>query len=621
MRKFLKQAFLILRWPAAAAAVGVFWGCVETVIVRTVFNSGTYFSRSLSSALNGRIIFYGLLSLTLWALIMLGALLGRRVFGPRVALAKVSGWTVALWAAAAAWVNLTIATSYLIQTHLSTLFHRRFAFIMLGAASSLIIVTAFIILIIKLRHRFSVAKTFTKYAAYSLLVAALTWAAIFYGYGHWRMWSRPIPSGFPNVVFITLDAWRADAFRDDISPGIKAYARKNAIIFTNARVPSTWTLPSFAATFTGSYNVTGPTGLERRNLALTTWAEAMRDGGYDTYAVFHNPHLDTTRFLLRGFSHFDYVRFNSFLSAVHYYDTIWYFARRGQRFAPETPGEANRELTDKTISFFHAHSRRPKFIWVHYLDPHYPYQPKAEILRERAPGLLDKGILGTDRGALLRENADALRALYESEVETVDGEVARLLVEIAAEPNTLVIISADHGEEFFEHGGTRHGRTVYDEVCRVPLLISLPKPDRGKFNLGENPSPVSLVDVPPSVLTYLGLPVPSSMEGRDDILSDEIPDDREIFVALNCPGYLTGALIAGDKKVLATLEGDGVRSEYYDLSADPGEQKPLPWDAAGAKLQRELITWLNEHSVVREEGAGGPSPFGDRADLRALGYM
>ncbi len=611
----------MLRWPAAATAVGIIWGYAETLVVRNVFNSGIYFSRSFSSAISGRIVFYGLLSLTIWALITLGAVSWRRISNRQIALSSINGWTVALWAAAATWVNLTLAVTYVVHTQLGLLPRNRLALILLGGLPSLVLVAAAVFLINRLRRRSSSARVATKYAAYSVLTAALASAVVFCGYERWRVSSRPVPSGLPNVVFITLDAWRADAFNEELSPGIANFAREKGLVFTNARAPSTWTLPSFAAVFTGSYNVTRQTGLERRGVALATWAEVMRDGGYDTFAVFHNPHLDTTRFVIRGFSRFDYIEFNSFLSAIHYYDTIWYFAKRGQRFAPEAPGEANRKLTDKTLSLVRSSSRRPKFIWVHYLDPHYPYQPENDILQERAPGLRNKSDLGTDRGTLLPENAGALKTLYECEVTTVDREVARLLAELEAEPNTLVIISSDHGEEFFEHGGTRHGRTVYDEVCRVPLIITLPKADRKTYVGGENSSPVSLVDIAPSVLGYLGLPVPSTMEGRDDIFYGEILGEREIFVALNCPAYLTGAIIAGDKKVLTTLEGEDVRSEYYDLKVDPGEQKPLPLDADGKRLEQELLAWLEKRNVVRGEGAGGYSPFGDRADLRALGYM
>jgi hypothetical protein len=621
IRTIVAKGARVLRRPATALAIGVLWSLAETLIIRTVFNSGFYFSRSFTSAFNGRVVFYGMVSLAVWALVTFGAAVWRRVSKGSFSLEAVSGRAIALWAAAAAWANLTIIAAYLVHDRLGVRPGNRPVLVLLTALPSLILVTAFILFLTLLRRRVSAARAVSKYAAYSLLAGALALAAASYGYGCFRSLSRPMPSALPNVVFITLDAWRADAFNDELSPAIATFARENGLVFTNARAPSSWTLPSVAAIFTGSYNVTLSNGVERRDDVRTTWAEAMRDGGYDTFAVFHNPYLDTVRFVNRGFTHLDYVRYDPFLGAIHFYDTAWYYAKRGQNFTPEAPGDANRRLTDKTLSVIRKDSKRPKFVWVHYLDPHYPYQSTADILREKAPHLSDKTNLGTDKGNLLPENAEAIKTLYECEVESTDREIARLLAELEPAPDTLVIISADHGEEFFEHGGTRHNRTVYDEVCKVPLIIALPEPDRAYAAAGETSSPVSLVDVAPSVLSYLGLPVPPTMEGRKDILSGEIPGDRRVFVILNSPEYLTAGLIVGGKKVITTLEGDDVRTEYFDLNTDPGEQKPLPLDEQGERLQTELRKWLDGLDVIRERGAADRSLFGDRADLRALGYM
>ncbi len=608
-----------LRWPAAALAVGVGWSLAETLIIRTVFDSGFYFSRSFTSAFNGRVIFYGLVSITVWALVSFGVRIWRRPFGRDPSLEAVSRRVIAFWAAAAAWVNLTITAAYLFHDKLGAPPGNRLVLIAFGAVPSLFIVVGLQILLNRLRRRSSVIRVALKSAGYALLAGTLALGAASCSYERLRSWSRPTPAGLPDVVFITLDAWRADAFRGDISPAIAAFARDNGRVFTNARTPSSWTLPSFAAIFTGSYNVTRPSGAERRELIQTTWAEVMRDGGYDTFAIFHNPHLDTTRFVSRGFTHFDYVRYNRFLAAIHFYDTVWYFARRGHRFARETPGEANSKLTDKALSVVRRPSKRPKFVWVHYLDPHYPYQPTEAVLRKKAPHLSGEIDVGTDKSKLSRENADVLIKLYECEVKSTDNEVATLLTELAAKPNTMVIISSDHGEEFFEHGGTRHGQTVYDEVCKVPLIVALPKADHTPAAAGETSSPVNLIDVAPSVLNYLGLPVPPTMEGRENILYGAPAADRRLFVFLNAPEYLTAALIIGDKKVITTLDGENVRSEYYDLSADPGEQHPLPFDEEGEQLRAELSERLDKLNVTRE--AGDSSLFGNRADLRALGYM
>jgi len=573
------------------------------------------------SALTGRFIFYGLLTVTLTVIFGLSfnlwSRLRRRDGTPRIA----GRGALCAAAAVAVWVNLALLSLYVIYEKISVPLDKWVFYVVGGVFVPAAIVSLMVISAVWLTKRFRPVRVILSYASTIVLVAGAVGAASVVFYQNYVLWARPPPPHLPDVILITLDAWRADALRGDISPGIVAYARNNGIVFTNAQAPSSWTLPSFAAIFTGSYNVTDRNGLERRDDVRTTWAEVMRDSGYDTFAVVHNPYLDTIRLLSRGFVHFDYVRFNRFLAAIHFYDTAWYFAKRVQRFAPETPGEANRKLTEKTLYLVRASSQKPKFIWVHYLDPHYPYQPTAEVLREKAPHLTGKTDLGTDKGALSRGNADAIKTLYECEVESTDREVTRLLAELAPRPNTLVVISSDHGEEFFEHGRTGHGKTLYEEVCKVPLVIVLPHADPERRGPSETSVPVSLIDVAPSILNYLDLAVPSKMEGRDDILKIEISTGREVFASLNFKKYLVAALTIDGKKVVITNKGDDVRTEYFDLNTDPGERTPLPLDEDGKLLRQKLQTWLNEQNVVREEGPGVPSPFGERADLRALGYM
>lgn len=617
IRKSLISNARLLRWPAAALAVGIMWSLAETLIIRYYFNSGLYFGRGFTPAFNGRIIFYGLVSVVLWGAITLAVHLWRRVFRGRPSLASSGPRAVAVLAAAAAWVNLSIVLTYAVHTEFGVPFRNRLALIVFAGLPAMVVIAAFVLLIIRLRLY---ANPALKLAAHISLTAALIIGACSYGYEWYRSLSRPRPSGLPDVVFITLDAWRADALRPDISPALARFAQENGLVFENARAPSSWTLPSFAATLTGSYNITEQCGLERRDDIRTTWAEVMRNNGYDTFAVVDNPYLDTNRLLTRGFNHYDNPYFKAFPAAVHFYDTAWYFALRGHRFIPDVPGEAERRLTRKVLSLLRKPSRRPKFIWVHYLNPHFPYQPAAAVLAKKAPYPPEEIEVFTDKRKLSPDKVGVIKTLYECEVESTDRDVAPLLAELAAAPNKLVIISSDHGEEFYEHGGTEHARTLYDEVCRVPLIIALPeaRPDRPR--VGQISSPVSLIDLAPSVLTFLGFPVPPTMEGRRDVLGGRVPPNREIYLALNSNEYLAAAIIAGDRKVIATISNDALRTEYYDLKADPEEQRPLPPDRKNERLKRKLLNWLCEKRVPREE-PGGPSPFGDRADLRALGYM
>jgi arylsulfatase A-like enzyme len=622
LRAILAKSARPALWLAGAFSIAFYWALAETLLVRRCFNSGYYFSTSFSSALNGRIVFYALASLAIWALLALGIRSWRRLRRRDAPLAAVGGRALLILGAAAAWANLNLVATYAAYSKLGAAISNTLLLLALGGVPAVIIVAALFFLLRKLWGRFVAAKTVLRNLAYVALATAVVVAASSYGYKYYKAWSRPVPSDLPDVVLITLDAWRADMFLEERTPNIFEFAQKNALVFTDARAPSSWTLPSFAATMNGCHTITNAMGVESTVEKRRTWAEVMRDNGYDTFAVLSNPYLDAVRYVHRGFSHYDYVNFNAVLSAVHFYDTAWYFALRGSMFKPEEPGRTSRRLTEKTLALLRRSTARPKFIWVHYLDPHYPYQPETYVLAKEAPGLLDKRDYGTNRGKLSEENVDIIKALYAYEVETTDAYVGRLLAELSPRGNTLTIISSDHGEEFFEHGNFEHRKTVYEEVVRVPLIISPPAREPGRPNAGPVTTPTSLVDVAPSVLSFVGLPVPATMEGRKGLLASNAPQNPTIYITFRHPdNRFFGAIIKEYKKAIIRTEDERVAAEYFDLGADPLEQRPLPLGAQGQKLRRTLTGWLDSRPDFREEEAEGRLSFGEREDLRALGYI
>jgi arylsulfatase A-like enzyme len=607
-------------WLAAAVGVGVYWALAETLIHRGLFATGFYYNASFANALNGRIIFYGLASCVLWILFTLVIKLVRRL--RRREPAAVGPRALAAVAAVATWVNLDIVVMYLLYERLGIKVKQGLAFPALVGIPALLVTAALLFVLIRLWRRPGRAKAVLRTAGRVILASGVALAVGSYGLKYYRSWTRPVPTELPDVVFITLDAWRADALNDEFSPEILGFAERDGVIFGRARSTAPCTLQSFAGALTGSYNVTRCNSMERKENLRTTWAQVMWARGYDTYAVLSNPYLDTVRLLHRGFAHYDYADFNPLLAAVHFYDTAWYFAIRGSAFVPEVPGTTSRRLTEKTLAVLRKNARRPKFVWVHYLDPHYPYQPTDAVLGENAPELLTKTAYGTDRSKLDAKNAPTIKALYDYEVKTTDGYVARLLVELTARPNVLVIISADHGEEFTEHGQFEHRKTLYDEVIRVPLIISLPKGDRGRVTASHVSAPISLTDVAPSTLTYLGFPVPGTMEGRTDIITGRAPEEREVYSTLWHPdGYFLATLLERDKKIIQTIKGGEATFQYFDLAADAGERNPLPPDDTGERLRDNVAAWVPDHVDFRASGVDEAQIFGDRADLKALGYV
>ncbi len=626
-RNALSRAFRATLWLAGAAAIGYYWGLVETILIRRTFRSGFYFSKDFFSALNGRFVFYGLAAVTLTLLAALVLYWWRRARPERTRAISIRAGALTAAAALAFWANLSFLSLYLIyeKTELPAWTEAAYA---AGFLIPAVITAAAVAAAIRLYVKYPTVRRAVSYAAYVLLTVAAM-AALSSAVRAWhRSHNRPMPRNLPDVVVITLDAWRADAFNPELTPALSDFARTNGVIFTNARAPSSWTLPSFSATLTGSYNIANVEGLRSGGASgrpwgavPRTWAEVMNDNGYDTYAVLSNPHLDAVRILSKGFSHFDYVGFHPALAAARFYHTAIYFAVRGRRCSREVPGETTRRLVDRTLKILRAPGRRPKFVWVHILDPHYPYQPLKEVLEDNAPYLLNRKAYGIDRRYLKQANYDTVRALYDQEVKSTDLLLAPLLAELEQRQGTIVIISADHGEEFFEHGGREHGHTLYDEVCRVPLIVALPGASRPSMRAREEPAPVSLVDVAPSVLNYLGLAVPPTMEGRQDLFETTSTEKREVFMTLNLAGNLLAAVVEGDKKVIARIKGREAEIKYFDLASDPNEQNPLAPEGDGERLRNRLVEWVRQRDVSGAFDEGDASLFGDREDLRALGYM
>lgn len=622
IRNITSKAVALARWPAAAISVGVYWSLVETLIHRRLYPTGFYYNPSFAAAFNGRVIFYGLVSCLLWSVFALGTMFARRLRGRDTSLTLAGARALLGSVAVATWVNLNIVAMYVVYERLGVPIKAGLALPALVGAPTLLITAALFLLLGRLWRRLSRAKVYFAAVGRIVLAAGLAVSVVSYGVKFYRSWSRPTPAELPDVVFITLDAWRADAFGPEFSPEILDYARNNGLSFSHARSTAPCTLQSFAGALTGSYNVTRGNSMEYKENLRATWAQVMWEHGYDTYAILANPYLDTVRLLHRGFASYYYADFNPFLAGIHFYDTAWYFAIRGSTFTPEDPGRTSRRLTKKALATLRKKSKRPKFIWVHYLDPHYPYQPTDDVLRAEAPYLLEKTNYGTDRNKLGVENVRTIKALYDFEVKTTDGYVARVLNELASRPNVLVIISSDHGEEFAEHGRFEHRKTLYDEVTRVPLVVALPEVDPERPSPLNASAPVSLIDVAPSTLRYLGLPIPRTMEGRTDLFRDVAPDGREIYTTLRHPdGPFLAALVKADRKVIFKAAGENISYEYFDLAADPGEQNPLPFDGPGEELRDELTAWVIRRVDLAESAVDEARVFGQRPDLKALGYI
>jgi arylsulfatase A-like enzyme len=368
-----------------------------------------------------------------------------------------------------------------------------------------------------------------------------------------RSAARPLPPGprilDGDVVLITLDAWRADRLRADIAPNLTALADAG-VRFTAAYAPVPHTSFSVATLLTGK-NVHALCELGVDASAHETLPRLLRRERVKTAAFFPPATFYIDRDKLAAFERskydFEYVK-------------LEYLA------APAR--------TDQVIRYFEEEKPPRAFVWVHYFEPHEPYEPHPGITEPSSP----------------------TAARYDGEITFVDREVGRLLEWLRTHRRgALVIVAADHGEEHSEHGGHYHGTTLYDEQIRVPLAFT---------TIGAAPAlparriahPVGLVDVAPTLLGLLGVPQPVRMRGQDlsPWLGETPPDEAllgPVFVEI---GRKKG-VIDGRDKLVCDLEIDDCR--LYDLVADPGERRDRTdpgAEAARRRLRALLDGWLDE---------------------------
>jgi arylsulfatase A-like enzyme len=293
-------------------------------------------------------------------------------------------------------------------------------------------------------------------------------------------------------------------------------------------------------------------------------------------------------------------------------------------------------ITDIALDRVARHPERPFFLYIHYIDPHYPYRPPAPwnvAFDHRKDGPRREG--GVDPAAVApaerREWTARTLDQYDGEILFADHHVGRLLKEMEARgalDNTLIIVTADHGEEFFDHGDIGHGRTAYDEVLRVPLLMRWP----GRIPAGAvHDGLVGLIDMMPTILGLVGVQVPAGLQGTN--LTAQVtgaapaPPERQLFTQVVNDASRLDAIHDERHKVIRHVRGPRRGTEeVYDRARDPAERANLAGQVPplAAALQKHLDTFTRvmaeKASLIRPEQAKSLDKDTERA-LRSLGYI
>jgi arylsulfatase A-like enzyme len=421
----------------------------------------------------------------------------------------------------------------------------------------------------------------------------------------------------PNILLLTIDTIRADAtgfggstrpttpFLDSLAAG--------ALVFDNAHSTSSWTVPAVASMMTGLYPVSHGVvhGAVTRNAvydqevigaSLPLVAEELKKLGYRTYAVATNAHLAPEMGYGRGFDRYKCIGFT-------------------------TADSVNRTvLRWKSVI---ENGRGPWFVWIHYYDPHHPYREHRPWFRTfvpdvtRADGPLILSAKAQPPKAPQRRTKAAdrfvvlARGLYDAEVRYTDEAIRALFAAMPALDDAVIVLAGDHGEEFLEHGNTGHCRNLNGETVRVPLFVR--RPDGA--GAGRRPDPVSLVDVPSTLLALAGGRWPLATPGVS--LLDPPSADRALIAQLerNREYGLDEAIIGPRWKFIVNRQSK--QMQLYDLAADPAEARNLV-----AHVPDEVAAQRRALEALLESLAPPPAVVEKRtlskdveAQLRGAGYI
>ncbi len=392
-----------------------------------------------------------------------------------------------------------------------------------------------------------------------------------------------------NVVLITLDTTRADrlgcyGYKDAVTPNLDAIAR-NGVRFAKAYAPVPLTLPSHASIMTGrnpyAHGVHN-NGSYALPDSTPTLARALKSRGYRTAAFTASFSVDSRFGLDGGFDLYD--------------DDI----QPGSPFKSANGERRAEQVLQLFEPWFEkaAASPDPFFAWIHFFDPHLPYNPPSPM-REELAG-----------------------RPYDGEIAYMDLILGQVMLRLKARGllgRTLVVVAGDHGESFGEKGEWGHGVFLYEPAVHVPLLIY----SDGRLPAGKVvDSRVRLIDIFPTVLDILGIPAPEGIQGQSLLpyIQGRRQDDLEVYLESFYPrenfgwAALTG-LVSGLWKYI-----EAPTRELYNLPADPGESDNLAAsdgraDADGLKARLGAIL---KEGVASSRRTASESEI---ARLRSLGYV
>lgn len=438
----------------------------------------------------------------------------------------------------------------------------------------------------------------------------------------------------PNIILITVDALRADHLgaygsREGLTPAIDAFASESTV-YEAVYATSSWTLASLGSVFTGlppsQSGTKAPVGerekwywqharLRHDTLLLSDKLHAI---GYITAFEPTNPNLESVS---------GWRGFETWSRQMPLNKPGWYFS----------PKMKGCDVTSDALYWVAHTQREPFLLWLHYMEPHGPYNAPT------APRSLSKRYAkysaGTEVWEKYKQSKDRKKiadyqsyshAMYQEEVRYLDSCIGKLLKEIRESGKwnqAMIVITADHGEEFFEHNGIGHGHSMHNEVLRVPLIIKWPQRTRADRRISQV---VALPDLGTSLLKIAGIRNTKTLS-YPALPQQNAPCGDIVYSESTFWGQEQTALTTDRWRVIyhTTEKLPEKQFEVYDRKHDPLEQRNLVSTGAAKNLCDQLRQMSTSAARIATRRAKSEQRRGKaitltperKRQLRSLGYL
>jgi arylsulfatase A-like enzyme len=449
----------------------------------------------------------------------------------------------------------------------------------------------------------------------------------------------------PNIILISIDSLRSDhlscyGYARETTPNIDKLSDKSTV-FLNAVSTTSWTLPAHISMFTGLYSIQH--GVIYYGYALSkdipTLPQILKDNGYYTFGIFSGPYLHPAFGFSRGFD--EYKDCSSSVSFLN--DDQKKYLKDDLAFNNNIHLRSHQDITGQKIYdtfskwFENRGKDKPIFSFIHCWDVHYDFIPPPPFDSYFDPHY--QGTLSPERYQsnprinpdMCSRDLEHIIALYDGEIRWTDhivGKILDLLKKSNMMKNTMIIITADHGEAFFEHGFSCHNNNLFDEEIRIPMIVYYPE----KFPGLKIKKQVSIIDILPTIFEILGKKTPDYLHGIS--LLKEIEQgfirDKPLLMELDGPNFYKA--IRNDKWKFV-YDYKKSLPMFFDLVNDPEEKNSLiplsqpvvipEWVKkdimSGVKYYKSILDNIKPFKAVKAEKSNIDEAT--QKHLKSLGYV